>query len=52
MAPAASAAAPAAEGAGGKPKAEAPKEAPKAGPAVPNGNGKTPRAGRAKTDKS
>jgi hypothetical protein len=52
MAPAASAAAPAAEGAGGKPKAEAPKEAPKAGPAVPNGNGKAPRAGRAKTDKS
>ena len=49
MAPAA-AAAPAAEGAGGKPKAEASKETPKA--AVPNGNGKTPRAARAKTDKS
>jgi hypothetical protein len=50
MAPAASAAAPAAEGAGGKPKAEASKETPKA--AVPNGNGKTPRAARTKTDKS
>jgi hypothetical protein len=51
MAPAASAAAPA-EGAGGKPKAEASKEAPKSGPAAPNGNGKTPRAARTKTDKS
>ena len=50
MAPAAAAAAPAAEGAGGKPKAEASKEAPKA--AAPNGNGKAPRAARAKTDKS
>jgi hypothetical protein len=49
MAPAA--AAPAAEGAGAKPKAEAPKEVPKAAPAAPNGNGKTPRAARAKTDK-
>jgi len=53
MAPAASAAAAAAaDGARDVPKPEAPKEAPKAGPAAPIGNGKTPRAGRTKTDKS
>jgi hypothetical protein len=48
---AAPSAAPGTEG-GGAPKAEAPKDAPKAQPAVQNGgNGKTPRTGRAKTDK-
>jgi hypothetical protein len=51
MAPAASVA-PAADGGRDLPKAEAPKETPKAGSAAPIGNGKTPRAGRTKTDKS
>jgi hypothetical protein len=51
MAPAAAASA-AADGARDAPKPEAPKAAPKAGPAAPIGNGKAPRAGRTKTDKS
>jgi hypothetical protein len=52
MAPAAAAATPAADAAGDAAKSAAPKEVPKAGPAAPIGNGKAPRAGRTKTDKS